>query len=199
MERDSQTACKLCRRIVPVKRGNTSNLRAHLATSHPAVEAALAAKIAKDAGGEKQLFAGASRQIGVAEAYARVTKYSKDSTRHKYLTEGVTTYLVEAMVPFNTVTKQPFKNMLQRFDKQYELPGKTYFSDTSVIKRYDAVKAVIKRELKDVDYFSATTDIWSSVNMTPYMSFTVHYLTEEWAEINCLVSRQTTGPTLKQQ
>ncbi len=32
----------------------------------------------------------------------------------------------------------------------------------------------------NVDYFSATTDMWSSVNMTPYMSLTVHYLSMEW-------------------
>ncbi len=74
------------------------------------------------------------------------------------------------MVPFNTVEKPAFKSMLQKFDKQYELPGKTYFSDTAVLKMYNTVKTSIKMELMNVDYFSATTDMWSSVNMTPYES-----------------------------
>lgn len=84
------------------------------------------------------------------------------------------------MVPFNTVEKPAFKSMLQKFDKQYELPGKTYFSETAVLKMYSRVKTSIKSELMNVDYFSATADMWSSVNMTPYMSLTVHYLSMEW-------------------
>uniref|UniRef100_A0A9J7X3Z0 HAT C-terminal dimerisation domain-containing protein n=1 Tax=Cyprinus carpio carpio TaxID=630221 RepID=A0A9J7X3Z0_CYPCA len=84
------------------------------------------------------------------------------------------------MVPFNTVEKAAFKSMLQKFDKQYELPGKTYFSETAVPKMYSRVKTSIKSELLNVDYFSATADMWSSVNMTPYMSLTVHYLSMEW-------------------
>ncbi len=100
--------------------------------------------------------------------------------RYKCLTDAVTQYLVEEMVPLNTVEKPAFKSMLQKFDKQYELPGKTYFSETAVPKMYNTVKTSIKMELKNVDYFSATTDMWSSVNMTPYMSLTVHYLSMEW-------------------
>ncbi|XP_078020895.1 E3 SUMO-protein ligase ZBED1-like [Epinephelus lanceolatus] len=89
-------------------------------------------------------------------------------------------YLVEEMVPFNTVEKPAFKSLLQKFDKQYELPGKTYFSETAVPKMYNTARALVQSELKNVDYFSATTDMWSSVNMTPYMSLTVHYLTTDW-------------------
>ena len=46
---------------------------------------------------------------------------------------------------------------------------------------FNTVKALVKSELENVDYFSATTDMWSSVNMTPYMSLTVHYPTTDWA------------------
>jgi len=99
---------------------------------------------------------------------------------HKCLTDAVTQNLVLEMVPFNTVEKPAFKSMLQKFDKQYELPGKTYFSETAVPKMYSTVKTSIKSELMNIDYFSATTDMWSSVNMTPYMSLTVHYLSTEW-------------------
>ena len=86
------------------------------------------------------------------------------------------------MVPFSTVEKPAFNSfwLLQKFDKQYELPGKTYFSETAVPKMYNTVRASVQGELKSVNFFSATTDMWSSVNMTPYMSLTVHYLTTDW-------------------
>ncbi|XP_056441010.1 E3 SUMO-protein ligase ZBED1-like [Gadus chalcogrammus] len=44
---------------------------------------------------------------------------------------------------------------------------------------YNSVRASVQSELRSVDFFSATTDMWSSVNMTPYMSLTVHYLTTD--------------------
>ncbi len=128
-----------------------------------------------------------NRQLGVAEAFAKSVKYNRESNRYKCLTAAVTQYLVEEMVPLNRVEKPAFKSMLQKFDKQYELPGKTYFSETAVPKMYNTVKTSIKMELMNVDYFSATTDMWSSVNMTPYMSLTVHYLSMEWTlKTRCL-------------
>ncbi len=42
------------------------------------------------------------------------------------------------------------------------------------------MKDGIIRELKDVDHFSVITDMWSSVNMMPYMSLTIHYLSAYW-------------------
>ncbi len=162
-------------------RGNTSNLRCHLANCHPAIEAQLPPQASgRGATSKRTAEAGTSRQLGVAEAFAKSVKYNRESNRYKCLTAAVTQYLVEEMVPLNTVEKPAFKSMLQKFDKQYELPGKTYFSETAVPKMYNTVKTSIKMELMNVDYFSATTDMWSSVNMTPYMSLTVHYLSMEW-------------------
>ncbi|XP_051997764.1 E3 SUMO-protein ligase ZBED1-like [Xyrauchen texanus] len=173
--------CKICGKKVPVTRGNTSNLRCHLANCHPAINAQLAPQASgRGATSKRTAETGTSRQLGVAEAFGKSVKYSRESNRHKCLTAAVTQYLVQEMVPFNTVEKPAFKSMLQKFDKQYELPGKTYFSETAVPKMYSTVKTSIKSELMNVDYFSATTDMWSSVNMTPYMSLTVHYLSIEW-------------------
>ncbi len=35
-------------------------------------------------------------------------------------------------------------------------------------------------KLTDVQFFAATTDIWSSIGMTPYISYTIHYISKEW-------------------
>ncbi len=45
----------------------------------------------------------------------------------------------------------------------------------------------VKQELKDLDYFSVTTDMWSSANMMPYMSLTIQYLMTDWGlQSKCL-------------
>ncbi|KAJ8346462.1 hypothetical protein SKAU_G00278630 [Synaphobranchus kaupii] len=89
------------------------------------------------------------------------------------------------MASFRTLEKRAFKAMLHTFDKQYELPGRTYFSKTAVSNLYNQVKDEILNDLKDIDHFLLTTDMWSSVNMTPYMSVTIHYLTSDWSLKAC--------------
>ena len=44
---------------------------------------------------------------------------------------------------------------------------------------YEETREIVARELK-VEYFSATTDLWSSGTMEPYLSFTVHFISNEW-------------------
>ena len=64
--------------------------------------------------------------------------------------------------------------MLQTFDSQYELPGRTYVSQTAIPQLYNSVKDNILKEIKDIPLYSANTDMWSSSNMTPYMSVTIY-------------------------
>ncbi|KAL6481122.1 hypothetical protein MHYP_G00092020 [Metynnis hypsauchen] len=66
---------------------------------------------------------------------------------------------------------------------------------------YLTVKDGIIRDLKDVDHFSATTNMWSSVNMMPYISLTIHYLSAHWElKSKCLetvfMSESHTGDNL---
>lgn len=60
--------------------------------------------------------------------------------------------------------------MLQGFDEQYSLPDKTHISKTAVQRLYNKVKDGLLREVRQVDFYSLPTDLWSSLNMTPYIS-----------------------------
>ncbi|XP_078023585.1 E3 SUMO-protein ligase ZBED1-like [Epinephelus lanceolatus] len=118
------------------------------------------------------------------------TKYKRDSAKWCTLTDGVVRYITKEMQPFNTVEKPAFRQMLQTFDRQYELPGKTYMSQTAIPQLYNNVKDDILKEIKDIPFYSATTDMWSSSNMTSYMSLTIHYITADWTlHSKCLETR----------
>ncbi|KAI2658595.1 E3 SUMO-protein ligase ZBED1 [Labeo rohita] len=180
--KDVDTAvCQICKREIPAKAANTTNLRNHLKAHHP-TEFAEVLKSSRAAH--------TSSQVTIAQAFERVTKYKRDSMKWRTLTDSVTRYIAKEMQPFNTVEKPAFKEMLYNFDKQYELPGKTYISKTAIPNLYREVKDEILKDFKEIDFYSATTDMWSSVNMTPYMSLTVHYLTTDWTLVSkCLETR----------
>lgn len=84
------------------------------------------------------------------------------------------------MVSHHTVEKESFKELLQTFDKQYELPGRKYFTKTAIPDLYNKTREIIAKDLKSVDFVALTTDMWSSINMTPYITVTAHYISEDW-------------------
>lgn len=70
--------------------------------------------------------------------------------------------------------------MLRVLDARYTVPSRKYFSDVALPQLYNATRQKITRELKDIDFYAATTDLWSSRTMQPYMCLTVHYIDENW-------------------
>lgn len=45
---------------------------------------------------------------------------------------------------------------------------------------FKEVTDLVKEELKHVEYFAATTDMWSSRNNTPFMAFTIHFINSDF-------------------
>jgi len=70
---------------------------------------------------------------------------------------------------------------LKAFDSRYQIPSRKYFSQTALPSLYSTTKEKVTGELKQVKFFSATTDMWSSVGLKPYMSYTVHFIDSHWS------------------
>ncbi|KAK6187191.1 hypothetical protein SNE40_005270 [Patella caerulea] len=86
------------------------------------------------------------------------------------------------MIPIFTVEKSGFRNMMKTFDPRYCLPGRKYFSDIAIPALYNTVHDKVLEEIRrrPVCYLGATTDMWSSRNMEPYLGVTVHFIDEDW-------------------
>ena len=71
--------------------------------------------------------------------------------------------------------------MVHAFDPMYELPSRKYFSTTEIPKLYiDVKESIVKPAVQNAQYFSASTDLWTSCSNHPYLSFTIHFLTKDW-------------------
>ena len=84
------------------------------------------------------------------------------------------------MLPIYTVEKPGFINLLRQFDPQYELPGRKYFTKTALPQLYEHTRQSVLHAVRDIEYYSVTTDLWSSVNSNPNMSYTIHFISKEW-------------------
>ncbi|GFV05276.1 zinc finger BED domain-containing protein 1 [Trichonephila clavipes] len=73
--------------------------------------------------------------------------------------------------------------MVKVLNPRYSLPGQKHFTATAVPHLYNEVRDKIRQKLSLInkDTISATTDCWTSVANTPYITITVHFITSEWA------------------
>ena len=176
-ENEEVAICRLSRKNVSSKASNTSNLFSHLRSHHP-----------KEYSTFKEVKAPTKRsatntsaiQPTISDAFALATKYNRSSKKWKELTDVVTRCIAKEMVPIYTVEKEGFRQMLMAFDSRYtcvyQLPSRHYFSRTAIPTLYTQVRGSVIRDLQQAQFYVATTDLWSSVTVEPYISFTVHYV-----------------------
>ena len=120
-------------------------------------------------------------RASLEEIVAKTQKYEKKGKRWKELTDVVTYCIAKDSLPLYSVEKPGFKKLLSTFDGiRYELPSRSYFSRTALPALYLTTKERVIQEIESVKYFSATTDLWSSIGMKPYMSYTTHFINDEW-------------------
>ena len=126
--------------------------------------------------GEKQSRPTDSRHQPTLSSVISATQlYERSGKRWAELTDSITNWIVQDGLPIYVVEKNGFKKMMAAFDKRYEVPSRNYFSRTGIPALYETTRETVSKEVLSAEYFSATTDMWSSVGMKPYLSFTVHF------------------------
>ena len=73
-----------------------------------------------------------------------------------------------------------FKQLLRAFDPQYELPSCKYPSNTAILVFYYKMHDEVVSEVSWAEFFSTTTDLWSSNAMQPHINYTFHFIGEDW-------------------
>ena len=81
------------------------------------------------------------------------------------------------MLPVAIVEKSGFKKMLETFDPRYQLPSCKHISQVIIPALYNSTQASVTALLQGASHFSSTTDLWSGVNMQPYL---VHFIGADW-------------------
>ena len=97
--------------------------------------------------------------------------------------------------------------MLRKFNPRYDLPSRNHFSRVVLPALYSETREKLETLLggDEVEYFSSTTDLWSSDAMEPYLGDSIHYINKRTWELHsaCLQGHYTpeddhTGINLKE-
>jgi len=168
--------CRLCRAVILARGGNTSNLFSHLKNHHAKEHASIEKQKKKGKSAEENSdSSGKHEQITLSEAVERSQPYTRSGRRWKEITESVTHYMAKEIIPVYTVEKPGFRKMMKKLDPRYELPSRKYFSKTVIPSLYSETRDRVTKELQEAEYYSVTTDLWSSsgnLNLTLQLQHT---------------------------
>ena len=178
----SKVLCKECRAVVATVTGNTTNLYHHLKHNHKQLYEECSAKKSESTVRSASCHDAAPgvKQKSIAQMFESVTPYDLGSRRHKEITDAITYYLAKDMVPFKTVSKEGFVHLLNKVDKRYKIPSRRHFSHVAVPEMYAQCVRSVQSELKQIEFFACTTDLWSSRTTEPYVSLTVHFINQDF-------------------
>lgn len=177
--------CKKCYSTVATKGSNTTNLLQHLKLHHAVIYKLVKAQVTTESTADRphsSSESGELKQMTLQESMSKsnIRLYPRSSKKWQNLTDAVTYCVAKDMMPLYCVEKSGFKHLLCTFDPQYEVPSRNYMSRVAIPSLYNATKDQVLKSIQGSQYFSSTTDLWSSNTTEPYMGFTVHYINDSW-------------------
>ncbi|XP_055053943.2 E3 SUMO-protein ligase ZBED1 [Misgurnus anguillicaudatus] len=168
----NQIKCKICYAVVSALQGNTTNLFNHLKFKHrPTYD-----QLIKKQKEQRSTPTTSATQSSIKDTLFSATPYPKSSERHKKITDAVSYFLAKDMCPISTVEDEGFKKLINTLHKRYALPSRHYFTRVALPALYEKCRAEVANEVLKAEYIAATTDLWSSRKMEPYISLTIHYI-----------------------
>ncbi|XP_071374223.1 E3 SUMO-protein ligase ZBED1-like [Centroberyx affinis] len=98
--------------------------------------------------------------------------------KRQQITGLLVNFIVKDIRPLAAVHGEGFREMLHFFEPGYTVPSYATLWAT-ITHQYDTLRENIEKEMKGRTV-SLTTDLWTSSTMEPYITVTVHYITDTW-------------------
>ena len=191
--KEHKPVCCTCKRSVPTKGGNTSNLMSHLKEHHAELYIeALSAQKTQQSKGKTQRKSDNKDLATRTESSSEINnttikdillasrKYGPKSSQALELNKSVAFFIAKDCQPLSIVERPGFRRVLNKLHSKYEVPSRKHFIEYEIPRLYGEVKEKVISKLKEAHYFSVTTDFWTSISHIPFMSFTVHFVDSEW-------------------
>uniref|UniRef100_A0A8C4TFS3 BED-type domain-containing protein n=1 Tax=Erpetoichthys calabaricus TaxID=27687 RepID=A0A8C4TFS3_ERPCA len=177
---DGIPMCKICRRKVCARGGNTSNFRAHLRVHHAAEYSQI-----KDI-----LCTPTPKSTATQSTHSgslKSMKHDANSKHGKGMNSAVAYFLAKDKMPFEIVESPGFLHLMRETAPFYTVPNRHFFATGEIPKMYERLRASIEEKVAMGVWFSVTADQWTTSiadrrggGCETFISFTVHYVTLDW-------------------
>uniref|UniRef100_A0A1A8JA70 BED-type domain-containing protein n=1 Tax=Nothobranchius kuhntae TaxID=321403 RepID=A0A1A8JA70_NOTKU len=162
------TVCRRCHTMLNYVSGNPTNMTVHLRRHHPDAQTS----------GGRNKHQQPSKQQALPESFRQ--PFTRDSKRAKEIDRAIATFIAVDMRPFSVVDNIGFQETLRVLEPRYNLPSRTYFTETAVPALYNETKAKLETAVSAAPAVALTSDGWTSRATQSSLAVTVHYIDPEW-------------------
>ena len=153
--------------------GNTTNMHYHLKEHHPILY-----KVLSDA--ESSSSSNSTRVASMPRGQQKLPKLFKQQQAFPCTSSKWVKLLSSKRYSLLTVNGSGFRKFLEDLEPRYKPPDRKIISTVYMPRLYKAKKESILPELHSCRAFGFTTDMWTSRSTHSYVSFTVHFITDEY-------------------
>ena len=183
-EEQHHITCRICYKVIAAPQSNTTNLSNHLRLKHRVIHDEL---IRKQKDKTTTPTPSTHSQKSIPSTMFNSTPYPPNSEKRKKITAAIGHFLAKDMQPISTVEGDAFKKLIHALDTRYALPSRHHFSRVVLPNMYLQCREQVSNVVSKADNFAATTDLWSSRTMEPYISLTLHFIDSEFClNVRCL-------------
>ena len=187
--------CSSCELLVSrggktAKTFGTTNLSVHLKGKHPELYTEFEKKIKdlKDAK-EAREKPRPSRQLSLMECKDQVRHWDINDVRAQRVHRRIGEMIALDCHPFSVVEDEGFIRLVKELEPRYTLPSRRYFTENVVTKIYENLRQKVSQAVSDVEYFSFTTDVWSTcVSNESLLSLTAHWISDTFQRTNVMLN-----------
>ena len=121
------------------------------------------------------------KQFSLVETEARSKAWDINDPRAIRVHHKIAEMMALDFQPYSIVSDTGFTELLKTLEPRYTLPSRRYFTEDVVPGIASAINSKLAVVLKDVTYFSLTTDVWStSLTNQSLISLTAHWLEDSF-------------------
>lgn len=179
----------MCRKELRQTKGSTSSLRRHLINYHPSLNFGGEEPGESQQELQRQRSWGSgsgvdpdvqvidkTRQSSLKESFQKSKPYNQSSQQKAKLDRMLVRTIVKGMYPLSIVENGAFRDFVQALDKKYVMPTRTTIRDVILPEMYQDALTVLRRKLNMASSIGLTTDLWTNVNNSSFLSVTAHFV-----------------------
>ncbi len=171
---------------------NTSNLVSHLKSKHREQYAEFEKQKAGEGQEEQSTNSAKARQLTLKESDERVRLWDVNDARAHCVHRRIGEMIALDCQPFSVVQDVGFVRLLNTLEPRYSVPSRRYITETILPRIKDGVASEVRKAIAGVQWFSFTTDIWSTeVSNDSLLSLTAHWLTDSFKPQSAVLHAQT--------
>jgi hypothetical protein len=172
-----------------------NHLRVHHVTEYAAIEKQQNAEVSEkkvrlptnDTAGDgtKKLKQTQLQQSSLQTSY---TKFDKNHPKQQLITEKIALMISKDVQPYSLVDDVGFRAVLQTAEPRYVMPSRKTFSEEIIPNLFSKTTEAVKSDVQTAAGVAFTTDAWTSRANQGYLSYTAHFLTNNFELKNYCVA-----------